>query len=120
MIEFERRTAGDLFSNPLKGDNGSFFTIPRFQRKYEWESRHEVRQLLEDIYDNMGHGYFMGTITFCVRAGARNVEIIDGQQRLVTLAILVRATVDYIQRIKHGTAPAARSCRPSLKKSSTA
>ena len=40
----------------------------------------------------------MGPIIFCSKPGNLEVEIIDGQQRLVTFAIFYRAIADYIQK----------------------
>lgn len=39
MLQNEERTLGDIFDNPVKGERDSYFQIPRFQRKYEWEKR---------------------------------------------------------------------------------
>ncbi len=97
MLRNEERTLGDIFDNPVKGERDSYFQIPRFQRKYEWEKEKQVLRLLDDIYENLGRNYFMGPIILCSRDGNSSVEIIDGQQRLITFALFYRALVDYIQ-----------------------
>lgn len=98
MIEYDKRTLGELFSNPIRGENDSCFTVPRFQRKYEWEKEREVLRLTQDLFDNLGRTYFMGPVIFCSKPDdTSSVEIIDGQQRLVTFALLHRAFVDYVQ-----------------------
>jgi len=97
MIDYDKRTLGDLLSNPIKGENESFFRVPRFQRKYEWEKEKEVLRLIDDIFDNLGSTYFMGPTIFCSTPNESCLEIVDGQQRLVTLAIFYRALVDYAQ-----------------------
>ena len=97
MLQNEERTLGDIFDNPVKGERDSYFQVPRFQRKYEWEKERQVLRLLDDIYENLGRNYFMGPLILCSRDGDSYVEIIDGQQRLITFALFYRALVDYIQ-----------------------
>lgn len=78
------------------------FSIPPFQRDYAW-SRDEALLLLDDIVaavDDSGRGqdtpYFLGTMLFVApelapetaRQNALGVDVIDGQQRLITLSIL--------------------------------
>lgn len=104
MIEYDKRILGDLLSNPVKGESGSSFVVPRFQRKYEWEKEEQVSRLVTDVFDNLGRTYFMGPIIFCSKPGSLEVEIIDGQQRLVTFAIFYRIFVDYIERRRKGGA----------------
>ena len=98
MIEYDKRILGDLFSNPVKGESESSLSVPRFQRKYEWEKENEVLRLVVDVFDNLGRTYFMGPIIFCSKPNSIDVEIIDGQQRLVTFALFYRVFVDYMQR----------------------
>jgi len=97
MLKNEERTLGDIFDNPVKGEKDSYFQIPRFQRKFDWEKEGEVLRLLDDIYANLGRNYFMGPLILCSRDVDSYVEIIDGQQRLITFALFYRALVDYIQ-----------------------
>lgn len=78
------------------------FSIPPFQRDYAW-SRDEALQLLDDILaavdDSNRDGdvpYFLGLMLFvssdigddAADQNALGVDVIDGQQRLITLAIL--------------------------------
>lgn len=61
--------------------------IPEFQRIYCWEEKN-VRKLLEDIF-NIRHGnpYHLGNII--IQFKEDRFDIIDGQQRLVTLALIL-------------------------------
>lgn len=82
------------------------FTVPAYQRPYSWTTR-EANQLFEDISLAAGLSqdepatpdYFLGTILLLdpeadattpppAFSGPRVFEVVDGQQRLVTLAIL--------------------------------
>lgn len=60
--------------------------IPTYQRIYCWEEKN-VRRLLDDVMHG-GHTYRMGTIILHRHDGV--FDIIDGQQRLVTLSLILR------------------------------
>ena len=68
-----------------------FYLIPEYQREYVWEEK-QVMQLLSDIYDqfisNPDAEYFLGTIVLCKHEGVGKYEVIDGQQRLITLSLI--------------------------------
>ena len=73
-------------------------SVPANQREYAWESK-EVRTLLSDfsreIADSDGL-YFLGTIVTIPRPNGI-LEVVDGQQRLATTAILLSAIRDYLK-----------------------
>lgn len=85
--------------------------IPPYQRPYRW-SISEVRKLLEDLdsfrynpetksYDESAQ-YYYGTICFHAHDG--KLELIDGQQRLTSFLILIKALLDVtdgITEVKH-------------------
>ncbi len=64
-------------------------SIPNYQRPYKW-TVHNVRQLFTDIavHKNVS-AYRLGTIVFHQEDGRRN--IVDGQQRTLTLLLTARA-----------------------------
>lgn len=102
MFGHDKRSLGQLFNTPIDGKEYSYFQVPKYQRKYEWEKEKQVLKLLEDIFENVGQPYFMGPIITCSSQtpASNSVELIDGQQRLATLAIFIRAAIDYIQKRK--------------------
>jgi len=102
MFGHDKRSLGQLLNTPVEGKDASYFQVPKYQRKYEWEKEREVSKLIEDIFDNLGQTYFMGPLILCptISANGSSIELIDGQQRLATLAIFIRALVDYIQSRK--------------------
>ena len=67
-------------------------TVPEYQRAYEWESYH-VKSLLEDTFNvyKKGNSYLMGAIILHKNEVDNTFkhDIIDGQQRLITLSILI-------------------------------
>jgi uncharacterized protein with ParB-like and HNH nuclease domain len=60
--------------------------IPEYQRYYTWETSH-VLDLLKDIFDRETP-YLMGTVI--LHKNNDDLDIVDGQQRLVTLTIMLR------------------------------
>lgn len=71
--------------------------VPPNQREYSWTER-EVTQLFKDFTKAMQEEgpYFLGTIVTIPRAGDGPLEVVDGQQRLATTAILLAAIRDYL------------------------
>lgn len=90
QIGFEQTGLGAL----LKGNQ---LVVPINQRDYAWEKK-EVTTLFKDIERSISGGqgsYFLGTIVTIPRSGS--LEVVDGQQRLATTAILLSAIRDYIE-----------------------
>jgi hypothetical protein len=82
----ETKNLQDLFFSDYQ------LSIPEYQRAYEWNSYH-VKNLLNDTY-NVSHKnrpYLMGTIILhkIETNNQYQFDIIDGQQRLITLSILL-------------------------------
>jgi hypothetical protein len=76
----------------------NILTIPRNQRSYDWTAE-EVRELFTDLADAMASAdgrkhYFLGSIV-STQGAASSLEIVDGQQRLATTAILLAAIRDH-------------------------
>ncbi|WP_428071820.1 DUF262 domain-containing protein [Candidatus Avelusimicrobium alvi] len=75
------------------------FRIPVYQRNYDW-SEENCNRLLDDIKTiiDTGEKHFLGTIVFMSpRDGGfalKEYTIIDGQQRLTTLMLLLKALAD--------------------------
>jgi len=82
-----------IFSNDFA------FSIPRYQRPYAWTTEH-AGELLDDFLSFMGDDdgpieeldpYFLGSVVLIKTKNIPASEIVDGQQRLTTLAILLAA-----------------------------
>src|SRR5690242_4706607 len=72
--------------------------VPANQREYSWTVK-EVRTLLQDFAKAISGGdgsYFLGTIVTIPRVGG-TLEVVDGQQRLATTAIMLSAIRDYLR-----------------------
>lgn len=99
-LNIDQQTIKELFTNK-KAD----FLIPDYQRPYAWDEN-ECQTLWDDIFafafpndnysefDSENDEYFLGPIvTF--KNDDNKQEIIDGQQRLTTLMLLLRAFYSY-------------------------
>lgn len=66
------------------------YKIPIYQRNYAWE-REEIYALIKDVYDSLKKSvYYIGTLVTYKRDD--NIyEVIDGQQRLTTIYIILKA-----------------------------
>jgi uncharacterized protein with ParB-like and HNH nuclease domain len=94
-LNVDQKTVMLLFS-----DKKSDFLIPDYQRPYAWDED-QCQTLWDDIFSfafpennyqsfNQDDEYFLGSIvTF--KNGDDKLEVIDGQQRLTTLMLLLRA-----------------------------
>lgn len=78
------------------------FYIPVYQRNYDWK-KSQCRTLFQDIQSiavsENRFSHFMGTIVYVEgesNATFRAFTVIDGQQRLTTIMILLKAIVDSI------------------------
>jgi len=67
--------------------------IPDFQRPYRWDTIN-VRQLLQDVYDNWKSGkqsYRIGSAIFYRPKNENSLQIVDGQQRITTILLILQA-----------------------------
>ena len=99
-LNVDQKSIGTLFS-----DKKSDFLIPDYQRPYAWEED-ECKTLWDDLFtfafpDNSSEKfddteeYYLGPIvTFINKDSDNKMEVIDGQQRLTTLMLLLRAFYD--------------------------
>ena len=95
-LNISKKTIGELFSKNIT------FIIPDYQRPYSWD-KDTCETLWEDLKDfafpennYLGDGfndedeYFLGTIVTFKKSAKEN-EVIDGQQRLTTILLFLRA-----------------------------
>lgn len=87
MEEFAREKKVTLFLQSLKNVFNYSLNIPEYQRIYCW-SESNVIQLLKDCC-NLSSEYRLGSII--LQKQGSKYDIIDGQQRLVTLSLILQA-----------------------------
>lgn len=89
-----------LLEEFIKEAFGSQYVIPVYQRKYTWKSKKQVGTLISDIekiLSNKIDKHFIGTIVYLVIKTdfmVRERAVIDGQQRLVTMFLMIYALRD--------------------------
>lgn len=70
----------------------AIYEVPIYQRNYAWEKT-EIAALIQDVYDAYTaakDAYFIGTLV-SFKKGDNVYEVIDGQQRLTTINLVLRA-----------------------------
>lgn len=86
----------------MLGTHAPDLRIPDFQRPYSWTPR-IAAQLFTDVGEALdsrpGHSYVLGTVILLKRPQESHFEVVDGQQRILTLQLL-RALLRG-QRISH-------------------
>ncbi len=85
------------------------FDVPEYQRLFSWKIRHH-RQLWGDIQEfvdaeiRIGESnisdVFFSSVYFAINAEEDTFEIIDGQQRLTSIHMLLRAILEQLQNLK--------------------
>ena len=92
--------------------NGSDkFFVPAYQRPYRWKTK-EVDELIDDIWESAKakeKEYFIGSI-ICIKPNDSNeeYEIVDGQQRLITLTLILLELARLLEKKSPKTARQVR------------
>lgn len=77
----------------LESQEPKTYVIPVYQRNYAWEED-EISALVKDVHDSFHKNpkapYYIGTLVTYKR-GDNEYEVIDGQQRLTTIYIILKA-----------------------------
>ena len=96
-IQAAERPIGDIFSDEYR------FSIPRYQRPYAW-TVDQAGEMFDDLLTAATAGssldlidpYFLGSIVLVKSENDAHAEVVDGQQRLTTLALLLSALRLYV------------------------
>lgn len=121
MADVSQTKLGDLFPK-------SVFEIPRYQRGYAWTET-QVNDLLEDIEytleermsdEDENFTHYFGTVVL-LKKGTKDSEsrdfeafdIIDGQQRMVTVAILMNCVNNQLEALDESKLNEEYSASPS-------
>lgn len=95
-LNAEQKYISDVFSGKTE------YIIPPYQRAYSWD-KEQCEVLFDDLKNafmiNGDQGYFLGNIVLAKSSEKRNIlEVIDGQQRLITLTLLIKALSFLLQK----------------------
>lgn len=117
-LNVDQKTIKDLFQ-----DKRSDFLIPDYQRPYAWGET-ECQTLWDDIFTfaipddgstdfDSNSEYFLGPIVTFKNQDNGKMEVIDGQQRLTTLMLLLRA---FYSKFGHMQDKASISTKQNIEK----
>lgn len=100
-MDFFKKTVSSFF-----GQQKIQYSIPAYQRAYSWEKL-QTNTFLEDLIEhknsNQNNPYCYGNILLETISEGKKYEIIDGQQRIITLSIFLRSLLNTFQkRIEQG------------------
>lgn len=76
------------------------YVIPLNQRKYVWGAS-EWNELFEDLFlieQRDDYAHFLGSLVFSKIKGKNSYEVIDGQQRLITISILLCCIINQLYK----------------------
>ncbi len=107
-LNAETRSVNNVFALNKK------YIVPRFQREYSWKLD-QLEEFWEDISQQIKvvdakpafTEYFIGAVVLVGDDSRSEYLIVDGQQRLTTLTILLRAIVDRLVDLKEDKAALA-------------
>lgn len=78
------------------------YSVPFYQRPYSW-----VKENAENLWDDLfsswreegisGGGYFLGSVVLVSKKGSSREDVVDGQQRFITLQLLLFALAEGIE-----------------------
>lgn len=98
MINANKDKLSSFFSSDIK------YVVPFYQRSYVWKLENwetlweSLYKVFQDCNNNGGSEHFIGTLITkqvpAERMGENRNELIDGQQRLTTVALLLKAIRD--------------------------
>lgn len=80
-------------SQLLDSESKVVFEVPKYQREYTWNNKN-WEELFDDLMEN-SEGYYLGSI-ICINTTKESInlpkyEVVDGQQRLITLSLFLAA-----------------------------
>ena len=77
------------------------YIIPLNQRKYVWDES-EWNELFEDLFlieQKDDYAHFLGSFVFSKIKNKNKFEVIDGQQRLITISIILCCLISRLYKI---------------------
>jgi uncharacterized protein with ParB-like and HNH nuclease domain len=69
------------------------YRIPIYQRNYSWGLK-QIETLIDDIKGEEELGYYIGNLLI-TETSSKFLEVVDGQQRLTTIALLFLAIYEH-------------------------
>ncbi|MCD8288157.1 MAG: DUF262 domain-containing HNH endonuclease family protein [Porphyromonadaceae bacterium] len=95
-LNVSRKNIEGLLSLTDASSKGEKYVVPAYQRPYRWDI--EACDILwtdlknfHDEHKEDDREYFLGTIVTCLDENQKTINIIDGQQRITSFLLLLRA-----------------------------
>jgi hypothetical protein len=86
-LPLKNMTIGEIYNGTK-----ATYEVPIYQRNYAWQ-KDEIATLIQDVYDSLignKETYYIGTLV-SFHKGDSVFEVIDGQQRLTTINLVLKA-----------------------------
>ena len=108
-LSVSRKSIKELLSLSDTNSKGKMYIIPEYQRPYRWDKEKcetlwiDLTNFYEETKQNKDENreYFLGTIVTCLDSdNTKNIDVIDGQQRITTLFLLLRAFYTKLEEMK--------------------
>lgn len=108
-LSVSRKSIAELLSFNDSQSRGKQYIIPEYQRPYRWDVEKcetlwtDLANFYEEckLNDNTNAEYFLGTIVTCVDdTDKMKINVIDGQQRITSLYLLLRAFYTKLEELK--------------------
>lgn len=93
-INPESKPISEIF--PIEGK--TTYNIPIYQRNYSWNNDN-IEELFNDVM-NEEAGYYIGNLLVTRNSSAHEFDVVDGQQRLTTIALFFLAIFEELTIIK--------------------
>src|ERR1700722_18289796 len=93
-------TPTSLTINQLFGATNEQYVVPTYQRRYSWNEK-QIMEMIEDVgLIEDGDTHLLGSIVCLAghhKAGVNQLDLVDGQQRLTTVAILLECIRQHLE-----------------------
>lgn len=97
--EANKRKVKSIFSS----DQSTIWRIPPYQREYSWEKNKECEELFNDIVEiaeEENDYHFIGSMITYTPEGEDEKQVVDGQQRTVTLSFFYLSLYKFLNELK--------------------
>lgn len=106
-LNVSRKSIEEILSLNASGQSGKSYIIPEYQRPYKWDIEKcetlwiDITNFYDETKDGKDIEYFLGTIVTCNDpSNPKVIDVIDGQQRLTTIMLMLRAFYSKLEEMQ--------------------
>lgn len=103
-LSVSRKSVKELLSLSDTNSKGKIYVIPEYQRPYRWDLEKcetlwiDLTNFYSETWNQDDREYFLGTIVTCINdTEEKGIDVIDGQQRITSLFLLLRAFYNQLE-----------------------